>query len=303
MRELFLVAALASLSVAAAADETVPEASVPVNVLVTVEAMHSKEVPTLAPQDFMVYQGKNRVAVSKVVPLENARLELFVLLDDAAGSSVGSQLNDVRAFIASLPANTAVGIGYMRNGTVQMEQNLTTDHDQAAKRLRLPLSDPGALASPFISLSDLIKRWPSNQARREVVMVSSGVDPLGGSLDDPYLNSAIDDAQRNGIVVYTIYTPGAGHAGHSFFRANWGQNHLSQLSEETGGESYFLGLEAPVAFAPYLKDVSERLEHQYLVTILAKPGMKSGFQTFKFTTEVPHAEILHPSKVFVPAAQ
>jgi hypothetical protein len=81
------------------------------------------------------------------------------------------------------------------------------------------------MASPYLSLSDLIKRWPGKSARREVVMVTSGVDPLGGfGPMNPYLDAAIEDAQRNEIVVYAIYMPAAGHAGHSFFRMNWAQN-------------------------------------------------------------------------------
>ena len=78
--------------------------------------------------------------------------------------------------------------------------------------------------------------------------------------------------------MYAIYTPSAGHFGHSFWRLNWGQNHLAQIAEETGGESYMLGFGPPVSFAPYLTEVAEHLAHQYLVTFLIKPGEKAGFQ-------------------------
>ena len=52
------------------------------------------------------------------------------------------------------------------------------------------------------------------------------------------MDAAIQDAQCAGVVVYSIYTPGAGHFGHSYFRTTWGQNYLAELSEMTGGESY-----------------------------------------------------------------
>ena len=206
--------------------------------IVTVEARHGKDVPSLSQADFMAYQRNERLQVTDAVPLrgEHADLELFILLDDSSGLSLGSQLGVLRDFIKAEPATTAIGVGYMRNGTVEMVQNVTTDHNHAAQTLRLPLGSFAVMASPYLSLSDLIKRWPASSARREVLLVTSGADPLGGMGPiSPYLDAASEQAQRYGIVVYAIYTPGAGHTGHSFWRINWGQNHLAQICEETGG--------------------------------------------------------------------
>ncbi len=189
----------------------------------------------------------------------------------------------------------------MRNGTVEFTEALTADHAKAAKGLRLPLGYPGVMPSPFLSLSDLIKRWPASPARHEVLLVSSGIDPLGGGLSNPYLDTAIEHAERAGVVVYAIYVPAAGHGGHSFWRMNWGQNHLAQIAEETGGESYMLGFGPLVSFAPYLAELSGHLAHQYVVTFLAKPGNKAGFQSVRLTTEVPNAEIVGANRVYVPA--
>jgi hypothetical protein len=73
-------------------------------------------------------------------------------------------------------------------------------------------------------------------ARREVLMITSGIDEYyGGGLQDPYVDEAIQDAQCVGIVVYSIYTPGAGHLGHSYWRIDWGENYLSELSRKNWG--------------------------------------------------------------------
>ena len=275
--------------------------NVPIQVIVTVEARQGKDVPSPNREDFIAYQRHERLRVTDVVPLQgdHAGLELFILLDDASGLSLGSQLGDLRQFIQAQPAKTAIGIGYMRNGTVDIVQNFTADHSQAAQALRLPLSALGVMGSPYLSLSDLIQRWPGNSTRREVVLVTSGIDPLGMWPTNPYLDSAIEHAQRNGIVVYAIYTPGGGHAGHSFWRMNWAQNHLAQIAEETGGEAYML---APVSFEPYLADIAERLGHQYSVTVLMKPGNKAGFREVRFATEVPNADLVSASRVYVPGS-
>jgi hypothetical protein len=277
---------------------------VPVQMVVTVEARHATEVPSLKSEDFLAYRGHERLRVTDVVPLqgEHAALELFLLIDDASSSSLGSQIGDLRKFVEAQPATTAIGIGYMRNGTFSVVQNFTGDHAGAAQTVRLPFSSGGV--SPWLSLSDLIKRWPGNLSRRAVVLVSSGFDSLGGpGPTNPYLDTAIENAQRDGVVIYAIYTPGAGHTGHSFWRTNLAQSHLAQIAEETGGEAYMLGFGPPVSFEPYLSDVTERMTHQYRVTFLATPGAKGEFQNIGFSTEVPNAELVAAARVWVPAGR
>src|SRR5690349_2904196 len=133
---------------------------VPVHVVVTVEPRHGSNVPLINREDVMVYQGHDRAKVTDWIPLqgEHAGLQLFILIDDAASTSLGSQLEDIRQFINAQPSTTAIGVAYMRNGTAEILQNPTNDHTQAAKALRLPLGDPGASTSPYFSLVDLIKR-------------------------------------------------------------------------------------------------------------------------------------------------
>jgi hypothetical protein len=296
-------AALATSCMFVLAQEKTGAPTVPVQMTITVEPRHDKEIPELKREDVMVFQKSERLRVTNLVRCsgENAALELFLLIDDASGWSLGSQLNDLQQFIETQPSTTAIGVGYMRNATVDVLQDLTTDHRKAARALRLPFGSAGVMPSPFLSLSDLIKRWPASAARHEVVLVSSGIDPLGGGIANPYLDFAIEHAQRAGIIVYAIYTPSAGHFGHSFWRMNWGQNHLAQIAEETGGEAYMLGFGPPVSFGPYLSDVSEHLAHQYVVTFLIKPGEKAGFQAVRLATEVPKAELVGASRVYVPA--
>jgi len=279
----------------------------PAHVLVTVEARHGSAVPEIGPRDVMVYEGHDRDQVVDLVPAqgEHAALELFILLDDGSNERLGSQLDDLRKFISAQPASTKIGVAYMQNGTAKVEQNLTSDHALAAKALRLPMGIGGINASPYFSVSDLVKRWPESTARREVLMVSDGIDRYYGSgdLQDPYLDAAIEDATRAGIVVYAIYNPGAGHFGHSYWQTYWGQIYLSRLAEETGGEGYYIGLTGnPVSFDPFLEDMGRHLGNQYWVTFNAKPPKKNGWQRIKVTTEVSNAELVAPSRVWVSAA-
>ncbi len=298
----FVLAALAFSS--HTVESRVPAAStVPVHMVVTAEARHGTDVPVITREDVTVNQGRERVQVTDWVPLEgeHAALQLFVLMDDASGATLGAQLEDLRRFILSQPPSTAIGVGYMRDGTVDILQNLSSDHALAAKALRLPLGTAGALASPYLSIGDLIKRWPESPVRREILMVSDGIDRFGGvGPTNPYVDTAIEQAQRAGVIIYAIYATGIGHFGHTYWRFFWGQNYLSKVTTETGGEAYFLGYDTPVSFSPYLDDLTRRLTHQYLLTFLAKPGKKPGLQPVKIRTEVPNAELVAADMVYVP---
>ena len=280
----------------------------PVRMVVSVEPKHGNEVPTIAQQDVLVYQGHDRRPVTSWTPAsgDHAGLELAILIDDSAGFSFGSQMGDIRDFIAEQAPTTMIAVGYMRNGTVSLTQNFTQDHAAAAKALRLPQGFTGAEASPYFSLQDFIKKWPTSPAipRREVLMITSGIDAFyGGGYPDPYVDAAIRDARCAGIVVFSIYTPDAGHFGHTYWRIYWGQNYLAQLSEETGGESYyFLGGQAPVAFQPYLNQMTGRLGNQFLLTFLAKPETKAGTEPVKVSTEIRDVDLVAQDKVCVPAS-
>lgn len=280
---------------------------VPAHLVVTVEAHHGFDVPTINREDVMVMEGKERDPVTEWVPAQGDRagLEFFVLLDDGSNASLGLQLEEIRKFIDAQPASTKIGIAYMQNGMAKIVQDLTADHALAAKALRLPQGIRGINGSPYFSLTDLVKRWPESSARREVLMVSDGIDLYYESrdLEDPYLAEAINDAQRAGILVSVIYTPGVGHFGHSYWQTYWGQLYLAQVADQTGGEAYYIGMTGPpVTFAPYLNDLGQRLTHQYFLTFLAKPQKKAGWQKIRLRTEVPHADLVSADEVYVPSA-
>ena len=304
---IFVLALWASVTRSLAAAAAPATNGEPAHMLVTAEAVHGSNVPLISREEVMVYEGRDRDKVTDWVPAQgdHAALELVVLLDDGSDISLGSQLEDLRQFIAAQPASTKIGVAYMQDGIARIEQNLTSDHALAAKALRLPMGIRGINGSPYFSLTDLIKHWPETTARREVLMVSDGIDRYYGSGDllDPYLAAAIEDAQRAGVVVFVIYTPGVGHYGHSYWRTYWGQLYLAQVAEETGGESYYIGFSGPpVTFTPYLDDLEHRLTRQYFLTFTAKPQKKSGWQRVKLITEVPNAELVSADRVCVPAA-
>jgi len=287
-------------------------AAVPVRMTVTVRLLDKdKRMPDVNREDVIVRQGKDRLKVTGWTSAHQgqAGLDLFILIDDTSDPSLGSQLDDLRAFINAQPQTTSVGVGYMRNATVQIVQNFTTEHSQAVKALRLPVASSGAYGSPYLSVIDLMKRWPGHPNRREVIMVTDGIDRARGgpryrglSFITPDVDSASRVAQRTGTIIHTICTRGVGRLGSNFWEITNGQNGIAKLSDETGGWSFYLGTQNPVSFKPYLDDLQSILDNQYLLDFQARPGKKAGLQYVRLSTEVPGVELDSADSVWVPSS-
>jgi hypothetical protein len=302
IRNVFAVLVVCFFAFPARARGQATGTGVPARIVVTVEgAPKDSAPPNIARNDVMVYLDNERMRVTDWTSVQNDRagLQLWLLIDDGTDTALGNQLEDLRRFVIEQPSTTQVGIGYLRNGTVQVEQKPTADHALAAKTIRLPLGQPGISASPYLALIDLIQKWPSADQSREVLMITSGIDPdYGPGPSNPYLDRAIDLAQRAGVVVHSIYFGSAGHFGHSLWQINWGQNYLSQLAEETGGELFWLGTSSPVSFTPYLNELNQHFRGQYILTFLAQGNR--GHRRVKLKTEVPHVTLVGPSRVYLP---
>jgi hypothetical protein len=288
--------------------EKVPTSTTPVQMTVTVRLLdENKRMPDINREDVIVTQGKERLRVTGWTPVHDERaIEMFLLIDDAASTHLGSQLSELRSFISAQPETTLVGVGYMHNGTVQIVQNLTTDRDKAAKALRLPLATSGAFGSPYLSAIDLMKRWPDSANRHEIVMITDGIDRFRGPYYrgfyfSPDVDSASRVAQRTGTVINTIFARGIGRRANNYWEITNGQNGMAKLSDETGGESYYLGTQDAVSFKPYFDDLQRSLDNKYLLEFHVTPGKKAGPLYVKLATEVAGVELDSADSVWVKA--
>ena len=269
--------------------------------VVTVNSKAAEDVTTVPQQTITVLQNRKLQDVTGWVPLRGARsgLQLVVLLDDSSRGNLGLQFNDIRSFVNGLPPAAQVAIGYMRNGTPNLVQNFTSDHAQAVKSLRLPSGVAGGNGSPYFCLSDLVKHWPggNSNVRREVIMVTDGVDRYSGARFDPenpYVQAATSDAQKAGVIVYSIYYRGAGRYDRSGLVTDGGQNYLTQVSGATGGKVYLEGFGNPVSFAPFLSDIQRKLQNQYELSFVstAKPGLQH--TSLEYPARVPVGGVTAP---------
>jgi VWFA-related protein len=270
--------------------------------VVTVTSKSAEDVITVPQQSISVSEGRKVQDVTGWVPLRGARadLQLVLLLDDSSRGTLGLQLNDLKNFLNALPPTTQVALGYMRNGTPNLVQNFTNNHAQAAEALRLPQGSAGINGSPYFCLSDLVKHWPggAGNVRREVIMVTDGVDRYSGRRFDPenpYVRAAVTDAQKAGVIVYSIYYRGAGRFDQNLTVTDGGQNYLTQLSGETGGKVYLEGFGNPVSFSPFLSDIQRKLQNQYELSFVSTS--KPGLQPIRVKTNQPNTSLQWPSRV------
>ena len=298
--------------------------TVQVHMVITDLALQNdKELPRLQREDVKVKQGKSFLQVTQLIPAQgdSAALQLMILIDDTVDTSVGNNLNDIKEFISAQPSSTLIGVGYMSNAGVNIAQNFTADRDLAVKAVRLPRGSFSTMDSPYLSLISLVKGWPQQKVRRQVLMVTDGIDRLRGEKPQPSrmgpnfgpvyhsmpsisidATSASEVSQRYNVIVSSLYAPGVGRAGRSSWDLQLGQSGLSKIADETGGELFSLGTSSLVSFKPYLERFQKMLSNQYYVVFQAAPKKKAGFQRVNVQTELPNSELLAPDNVWVAAA-
>jgi hypothetical protein len=264
------------------------------------------EMPGGIPQEavHLKVNGKSS-AITGFTPLRDpqSKVEMVVLIDGGARSSLGLQMSDIAKFIESLRPDTKVTVAYMMDGRAALGGPLTTDHESVLRGLHLTASgEAGISGSPYFCLSDLAKNWPSAdaRARREVVMITDGVDyyDMRYDPDDPYVQTAVDDAVRARLMVYAIYWQSGDRFDRTNYGAGAGQNLLAQITENTGGKSYWQGAGNPVSFAPYFADIDRRLNNQYELDFMTVVGDKPQMQTIRLTVSA-HAKVTAPQEVYV----
>jgi hypothetical protein len=274
--------------------------------VVTILSKQHGEMPaSISQQDVSIKVNGKPAIVTSWAPLRgpDAKLELVILIDSSARSSLGSQFDDIEHFVNGLPPNAKAAIAYMMNGRAAFVGPLTADHAAVLRALHLPGGSPGSSASSYFCLSDLAKNWPSGDrgARREVVMITDGVDNYERRLDlnDPYVLAAIDDSLRAGLVVHSIYWLNQGFASSTMYANNAGQSLLNQVTEATGGKNLWNGIGNPVSFQPFLEELARRLENQYELGFSADLNRKPAAEVLQIKVGGSAVQVTAPKQVFV----
>lgn len=286
--------------------QTKDSSTVPITTVVTVLGPKYTPAPAVSKDDISVYTDKTKEPVTAWYPAlgDKAPLQLAIVIDDALDTSFAIQINDLRAFINSQPPTTAVGVFYARNGTVQTASQFSADHEAVAKSVRIPFGAMGAYSSIYLSLMDFLKRWSVTPGtRREILLLADGIDRFRGDYPhSPDVDATAQAAEKDGVMIHSIYCTGVGRVSRSLFRIGLGQSNLGEIADASGGEAFFQGFQTPVSLSPFLDELNVVLKNQYFLSFTTAPAKNSKGQLrrFRVQTELKGVEISVPDNIFVP---
>jgi hypothetical protein len=282
------------------------EGPVPTQALVNVDP---KSTPPSEASMLMVSVNDHKEPLSAWAPVNPAETQVALLIDDGLRESMGRELDNLRNFVRGLPPGVEILVGYMQYGSIVADQTFTTDHALAASSLHLPEGMPGVSASPYLCVSDFVRKWPGSASgsngsaphkARFILMITNGVDPYNGSTsvnnqDSPYVAAAVTDAQRAGVAVYAIYFADAGIRGGSADFS--GQSYLQQLTQGTGGLNLWEGVGSPVTTKPFLSQFQRALGETYIATFTAPASRNPQHDLIRVKFSAPKVKLHAPELV------
>jgi hypothetical protein len=277
-------------------------AKVPITTVVSVLGPNYTAPPAVGKSDVVVRTGKVREDIVgwDAAQGDKSALELAILIDD--GTNIGNQLDDLRKFIRAQSKATSVGLFYASSGLTQAVSPFSTDHDAVAQKLRITLGQFRISTSIYLAIMDLMSKWRPSGGRREILVIADGIDRFRGDPYSPDVILTIQRAQKAGIVIHTLYARDSDRAGRNSFRAGYGQSNLAQMTDETGGESFFQGFDTPISFTPFLDQLDMVLHNQYFLTFTTLSSTKKNgeYRGFRASTEQQNVEISGARHVWVP---
>ena len=197
-------------------------------------------------------------------------INIAILIQDDLVSRVGNEIGVTKEFIRALPPGSRVMVGYITSGSLQVRQPFTTDLNQAARSLRIPIASTSASPyNPYVEVSEAMKKFDSSWKNpKAVLLISDGLDTshgfdataAGQTLD---IDRTISEAKRREISIFSFYAPSVGLTSHSRLAASYGQSSLNRVSDETGGKAFFQGTTGFVTFDSYFNRLRAELNRQY----------------------------------------
>lgn len=264
-----------------------------------------QSVPSISAQSLKGKVSGKEMSVTKWSPLhaDNNPLELVILIDGSARTSLGLQMRTIAQFVQQMPKNSKMAFAYMLNGRALFASSLSSDPEAVLTGLHVPVQIPESNGSPYFSLSDLAKHWPSTDptARREVLMITDGVDEYEMHYDpeDPYVQTAIRDSLKARLVVYAMYWTNLGWFDKTQYENDAGQNLLIQVVQATGGISFWQGIGNPVTLDPYFDELRRVLDNQYELEFTVPLKARTHFQSMKLQVKAREEKVTAPNQVFV----
>ena len=234
-----------------------------------------KTVSTLSPADIKVLDDELPIQNFELRPASDLPLRLGILLDtsDSTAATWATTKAAVADFLRQTLRSEDEALIVAFNSRVEMAR-MVSDSQQAVSLLATP--NPGGQTALYDTVYSICQNplfTDFHVPRRSAFLIfSDGRDNL--SWHD--LGQAIENAQFNGIAIYSIST----HAGRA---ANPGDAVLHTMAASTGGHDFVVG--APQELRQALTAVREELRTSYL--LYYHPPDEFGGREFRRVRVVP----------------
>jgi len=181
------------------AGEAPSASAVPAHILVTVEPKHGSNVPVIKRDDVMVHQGKDRDQVTDWTPAQGTGPPRAFSSSSMTRPTPVWDRSWRTSVSYSMPSRRPRKLAWRtcRNGIARVAQAPTSDHP-GRQGAALPLGCERSNASPYFSLSDLVKSASGSRTPRSSYgkqMASTGYYGEG-DLERSVLQAAIDETGR-----------------------------------------------------------------------------------------------------------
>lgn len=249
------------------AQTTLPETTK--TITVTLKEKKNAPIPQLKASDFQVFQDGVAVPVLFAIPSSEAPLNLAIVIQEGL-PEVNLEIPTIKEFITNLPTGSKVMVAYAKDNFIDTVQPFTSDLAEAASKMRVVDPYSNFFISPYLNLRSVLSSFNGlERGRNEVLFISDGFDSFNGTFSTAstnlYLDQVIRASQDNNITIFTLFSPSP--RVRNFFARNNGINSLAYLSEQTGGEAFYMTT-GYVTFDAPLQRFAQLLNQQYLVSYL-----------------------------------
>lgn len=240
-----------------------------VDVPFTVTDRRGRSIRNLKQQHFKVYEDDRLQTIKNFSAEANLPMTIALLVDTSG--SVREKLRfeqeaAIHFFQSTLVPRKDRAVVLSFDTRVDLVQDFTDDSDTLAKAVRKMRAGGGTALYDAVHLA-VTRKLAGQDGRRIIVMITDG-DDTSSRLP---MVTALEDAQRNDVIIYAISTNSSGLGGE---KNKQGDDTLKRFSEATGGKVFFP--DKIEDLSSNFSDIKEELRFQYALAYTPTNLLRDG---------------------------
>jgi len=240
-----------------------------VDVPFTVTDKKGRSIRNLKREHFKVYEDDRLQTIKSFSAEPNLPMTIALLVDTSG--SVRERLRfeqeaAIHFFKSALIRQKDRAVVLSFDTRVDLVQDFTDDPDILAGAVRKMRAGGGTALYDAVHLA-VTKKLMGEEGRRIVVMITDG-DDTSSRLT---MNTALEDAQRNDVIIYAISTNSSGLGGE---KNKKGDDVLKKFTEITGGKVFFP--DKVEDLSSNFSDIREELRFQYALAYSPTNVLRDG---------------------------